>query len=191
MQGRDSGLFTKVGSAALFLAFLAFLLASQFGQAQVSGDLRNVTLKLDASVDGDISLSTQVDATGTPLMAGGVTVKKGGDVTFDRLGRLESQTPGFWKAQEGRHYKVLFWSTKDERFAIIEVQGVVRWDEKRNVVSGAENFLRIATLDNKKEVEITGRKMVNGRLVITTAVGRRFAVFGLSPDPSGVIAIEK
>jgi len=179
---------TQVFLVLLMVVGCFTIIYTQAG-AQIGGDFRNTTLNIGKGMDGDVSLFVQTDNQGMKLMVGGVTVVEGDKVSFDIRARLATDTAGFWKAQEGNNYKVLFWNEKGEKSAIIEIRGLVRWDKTRNVTQGAENFLRIETLnDPGKYIKITNQEFVNGRLILTTEEGGRFSIYNLSPDPSGTIA---
>jgi len=182
-------LWTKHGLAtATAICCLVLLLTSETQAQFLGGDFRNTTLNIGEGMGGDVALNVQTGDDGKPQVTGGVTVKPGDKVSFDERGVLKTQTAGFWKGEAGKKYRVLFRDTKGDKFAIVELQGEVRWNSDRNVSKGSENLLQIMTVAAPDKWEkITKTDITDGKLRLVTQSGVSFVVYSLSCDFSGTI----
>ena len=188
MKARDSQDRSQVLRAIFLSAGCIAVLAIPV-HAGLSGDFRNMTLDIGEGLNGDLALNVQTDEQGQTQATGGVTVKKGEKVSFDYRGSLKTQTAGFWRGEKDRRFKVLFRDPEGNRFAIVELQGQVRWNPERDVTEGKDNFLRIASMNAPdKFLEITNRGIMDGRLTLSANDGSLFTVYDLSCDFSGTIA---
>jgi len=140
---------------------------------------------------GDISMISQVDEQGQTDAVGGITIKDEGSVSFYASGSLATKTAGFWSSINGKKYHVRVYDQNGNSYAIIEIQGLVRWDKNRNVIEGKENFLRIKTTDDPNIfIEITNRTINKaGELIISTLNGPKFKITDLSSNFYGTIII--
>jgi len=175
-----------VRHGAVASLMLVVLLCQATARSQVlGGDFRNTTINIANGLNGDVALNVQTGRDGNATVKGGVTVKAGDKVSFDNQGRLKTDTAGFWKGEKDAKYKVLFRGQDGKPLLIVELRGEVRWDSSRNISAGADNFLRVATTDDKF-IEISDRDLKTGQLVVSTKDGSKFKLYGLSCDFTGV-----
>lgn len=178
----------RVVPLAMALGITAICVFATTAHAQLlGGDFRNTTLNMGKGMGGDLPLNVQTDQ-GKPQATGGVTVKEGDKVSFDYRGTLETKTAGFWRGEKDKTYRVLLRNADGKGVAIVEMQGLVRWNTDRNVTVGEDNFLKITIdSDGEKFVQITAREIKDGRLHIVAADGSRHTIYNLSCDFSASI----
>jgi hypothetical protein len=169
-------------AVSIVIAGLVAFLASPIQSQSLGGDFRNTTIRVAKGTDGDMAFEVQRGDDGNPSATGGATVKRGDTVAFDRNGHLKTNTAGWWKPIGDGKYRVVIYDPNRKGLMLIELQGEVRWDSHRNVVKGADNFLRLTTSTIDKFVEITKRETRNDRLVVTAKNGSVYSIYGLSCD---------
>jgi hypothetical protein len=174
----------RVALSLVATGIIALSAASMQPQS-LGGDFSNTTIKIAEGTDGDMAFEVQRGDDGNPGATGGVTVKAGDTVAFDNWGHLSTNTAGWWKASGDNKYIVGIRDTNGRLFLLLEVHGEVRWNSNRNVVEGAQNFLRLSTKSKDALVEITKREKRNGRLVVTAKDGSVYTIYKLSCDFSG------
>jgi hypothetical protein len=133
-------------------------------------------------MNGDMDMGIQDGDDGNRAATGGATVKPGDAVSFDASGHLKTNIAGFWKAIGPARYRVVIYDPNGKGILLIELQGEVRWNSNRNVVKGADNFLRLTASTIDKFVAITKRETRNGRLVLTAKNGSVYTIYNLSCD---------
>jgi len=178
----------KLFGIALPISFIAVVLLFNGSLifAQISGDLRNTTFSIDTTMHGDMPTNIMNYEEGNIL--GGITVKGGEKVSFDEYGSLKTNISGFWKPESDIPFWAVFRDSRGDDYALIEIKGTIRWNDKRNLIEGKENFLRIVTRFNKeKYINISKRTFKNGFLKITTEEGKSFLLKKFSPDFTGLI----
>ncbi len=166
---------------------------TKFSHAQLSGDLRNLTIdisKMIGEID-EFATSAQTDEKGSICASGGITVKEEEKVTkvsFDHNSFLITDVSGFWKGREGQSYRVSFFGKKGKINALVELEGIVRWNKQRKITEGLNCFEKIMTSEEEgKWYSITKRVIKNGNLLVTSAKGETFILSNYSPEFKGSI----
>ena len=181
-MGVRTGRITHRMAVSLLAAGVIALSATLMQSQSLGGDFRNTTINICKNINGDMDMGIQDGDDGNRAATGGVTVKGGEAVSFDGRGHLKTNIAGFWKAIGAAKYRVVIYDPNGNGILLIELQGDVRWNSNRNVVKGAENFLRVTTSTINKFVEITKRETRNGRLVLTAKNGSVYTIYNLSCD---------
>jgi hypothetical protein len=181
---RIIGLIICLSFCSQYNAGAQGLLSNKF---QLSQDMRNTTLNIDNKMKGDIDLHVQIDID-KPCGFGGITVKGGERVSFDKNGFLTTDTPGFWRVEKGKSPNGLFKSIDGKNYALIKLKGNIRWDNNKNLTDGQESFFEISTIENKdKFYKIVDSKYRKERLIIITEKNEKYILYNFSPLLIGTI----
>ena len=112
---------------------------------------------------------------GSPAAEGGITLSPGESISFDAAGRPEGGLAGFWRSIDDAKYTVLFLDQDGQVLALVELQGLVRWDKESNLVEGEGSFLRIQ-VESGVWLDIVDRNLNNGQLSLTDENGDQYVV---------------
>lgn len=128
---------------------------------------------------GEVVLQVQTQE-GQPAAEGGVMLPAGASISFDSVGRPESGIAGFWRSMDDATFTVLFRNQDGGILSLVELQGVVRWDEEANLIEGEESFLRIQ-VESGTWLDIVARETLDGQLSLTDENGDEYAALAYGP----------
>lgn len=142
------------------------------------------------STSDTISMTLQIQArSGRDVGEGGIITTPGETISFGSTGELTSQSAGFWKSIGSGKFTALFSDPQGDIFTLIELQGIIQWDEASCLIEGADSFLRVQ-IESGIWINIVDRQVLQGRLILTDAEGNKYQIHHFNPIFSGVLTRE-